>query len=124
MKLFLKAVPAGVLGVIPSLAYAQAAAGDMAAFQQAAAAQQHSGMNPFGAIAGLGMVLPSVILGALLIAFGQVFLAIRETAINTRQAGDPRGQYGTLQKVAGLVTVLGWIVIVVGVVAGVMALFR
>ncbi len=122
MKIWFKTVCVGLLGVMPSLAFAQA---DAAAFPQAAAAQAPmASMNPMGALAGLTALLSSVIIGVLMIAFGQVFLAIRETAINTRQPGDTRGEYVTLQKVAGFVTVLGWIVIAVGVAAAVMAFFR
>ena len=70
---------------------------------------------------GALVVLWSVVLGLSIIAFGQLLLAIREIALNTRkdEAKPHHGHYSVLLVVAKVNNVLGWIVLIAGVIAGV-----
>ncbi len=71
-------------------------------------------------ILGIGVLMGGVIMGLGIIAAGEIFLAIREIALNTRQAVIPEGldtyssHYRVLGFVAGLNKVLGWAIVVVG----------
>ena len=71
-------------------------------------------------ILGMGVLMGGVIMGLGIIAAGETLLAIREVALNTRQAVIPQGldtyssHYPVLGFVAGLNKVLGWVVVVVG----------
>lgn len=65
----------------------------------------------------LSTVLVSLILGASIIASGQLFLAIREIALNTRKENDGnKHKYGVLETVAKINNFLGWVVIAVGLI--------
>jgi hypothetical protein len=69
---------------------------------------------------GAGVVLWSVVLGLSIIAFGQLMLAIREIALNTRKdEGKLHGHYAVLLVVAKINNILGWILLVLGVAAGI-----
>jgi hypothetical protein len=70
-------------------------------------------------IVGAFIVLYTVILGLAIIAFGQLLLAIREIAFNTRKEGAKTPHYEVLLIVAKINNILGWILIVVGVAAGI-----
>ena len=76
---------------------------------------------PLGQILfGVGVVLWSVVLGFSIIAFGQIMLAIREIALNTRKDETKHhSRYAILLLVAKINNILGWVVIVLGVVAGI-----
>jgi hypothetical protein len=72
-------------------------------------------------IVGGAVLLWSVVVGLSVIAFGQLLLAIREIALNTRK-DEPKphhGHYVILLTVARINNVLGWIVLVLGVAAGI-----
>ncbi len=76
-------------------------------------------------ILGMGVLMGGLIMGLGLITAGETFVAIREIALNTRQAVIPQGldtyssHYRVLGFVAGLNKVLGWAVVVVGMGAAV-----
>jgi len=70
-------------------------------------------------IVGIVTILWSVILGLAVIAFGQLLLAIREIALNTRKEGTAHPHYEILLIMAKVNNVLGWIFLVVGVAAGI-----
>jgi hypothetical protein len=74
-------------------------------------------LNPilFGAI----IVLYSVVLGLAIVAFGQILLAIREIAFNTRKEGVKIPHYEVLLIMAKINNLLGWIVLVAGVLIGI-----
>ena len=69
-------------------------------------------------IVGGVIILWAVIVGLAVIAFGQVLLAIREVAHNTRKEGGHGPHYNVLLVMAKINNVLGWIVLVLGVVLG------
>jgi len=67
------------------------------------------------------IVLPIALLfasiGLTVIASGQVFLAIRETALNTRkEESDEKAEYKILFTVARLNNLVGWLIIIFGVI--------
>jgi hypothetical protein len=70
-------------------------------------------------IVGIVLVLWSVIIGLAVIAFGQLLLAIREVAHNTRKEGVHGAHYNILLIVAKINNLLGWLVIGLGVILGV-----
>jgi hypothetical protein len=74
-------------------------------------------LNPilFGAI----IVLYSVVVGLAIVAFGQILLAIREIAFNTRKEGVKTPHYDVLLIMAKINNLLGWIVLVAGVLIGI-----
>jgi len=74
-------------------------------------------LNPI--LVGAIIVLYSVILGLAIIAFGQILLAIREIAFNTRKEGIKTPHYEILLIMAKINNLLGWIVLAVGVVIGI-----
>jgi hypothetical protein len=68
---------------------------------------------------GIVLVLWSAIIGLAVIAFGQLLLAIREVAHNTRKEGVHGAHYNILLIVAKINNLLGWLVIGLGVILGV-----
>ena len=70
-------------------------------------------------IVGIVLVLWSAIIGLAVIAFGQLLLAIREVAHNTRKEGVHGAHYNILLIVAKINNLLGWLVIGLGVILGV-----
>lgn len=67
----------------------------------------------------LFIVLVSTVLGATTIASGQLFLAIREIALNTRKEDDEKKpNYLVLETVARLNNLLGWLIIIGGILFG------
>lgn len=79
-------------------------------------------MGPIGPtelIIGLPVLLFILVIGLSIIASGQVFLAIRETAINTRkEESEETSQYKVLFTVAKFNNVIGWLIIIFGILAG------
>jgi len=71
-------------------------------------------------LVGLAVVLWSLVVGLSIVAFGQILLAIREIALNTRkeEAKHHHGHYSILLVMAKINNILGWIIVAVGVLAG------
>jgi len=71
-------------------------------------------------LVGLVIVLWSLVIGLSIVAFGQILLAIREIALNTRkeEAAHHHGHYSILLVMAKINNILGWIIVVAGVLAG------
>ncbi len=55
--------------------------------------------------------IPFMLVGFFIIASAQVYLAIRETALNSRINDESAGGYGILKFVAMLFTIFGWIIV-------------
>jgi hypothetical protein len=70
-------------------------------------------------VLGIAAILYAVILGLAIIAFGQLLLAIREVAHNTRKDGVHGAHYNILLLVAKINNLLGWIFLVLGVALGI-----
>jgi len=72
-------------------------------------------------VLGLLIILWSVVVGLSIIAFGQILLAVREIALNTRkdEAAHHHGHYAILLVMAKVNNVLGWILLAVGVAIGI-----
>jgi hypothetical protein len=70
-------------------------------------------------IVGIVLLLWAVIMGLAIIAFGQLLLAIREVAFNTRKDGVHGAHYNILLIVAKINNLLGWLVLGLGVILGV-----
>jgi hypothetical protein len=70
-------------------------------------------------VVGVVTILWSVIMGLAVIAFGQLLLAIREIALNTRKEGTAHPHYEILLIMAKINNILGWVLLVVGVALGV-----
>ncbi len=70
-------------------------------------------------VVGVVTILWSVIMGLAIIAFGQLLLAIREIALNTRKEGTAHPHYEILLIMAKINNVLGWVFLVLGVALGV-----
>ncbi len=70
-------------------------------------------------VEGIVIGLWGLVLGLAVIAFGQLLLAIREIALNTRKEGKVHPHYGILLVSAKINNVLGWIVLVLGVAIGI-----
>ncbi len=70
-------------------------------------------------IMGIVLLLWSAICGLAIIAFGQLLLAIREVAHNTRKEGVHGAHYNILLVVAKINNLLGWLVIGLGVISSV-----
>ena len=63
------------------------------------------------------IILLFLVIGLGIIASGQVFLAIREIALNTRKEdSDKLTSYGALFTVAKINNFLGWLIIIIGIV--------
>ena len=60
-----------------------------------------------------------MIVGLAVIAFGQILLAVREIAFNTRKEGVKHPHYEILLIMAKINNVLGWIILVLGVIGGI-----
>jgi hypothetical protein len=70
-------------------------------------------------IVGTVIILWSIIVGLAVIAFGQLLLAIREIAFNTRKEGSKVPHYEILLIMAKINNILGWLFLILGVAAGV-----
>jgi hypothetical protein len=70
-------------------------------------------------IVGLVIILYAAIVGLMIIAFGQVLLAIREIALNTRKEPVKHPHYEILLIMAKVNNILGWIILVLGVIGGI-----
>jgi hypothetical protein len=70
-------------------------------------------------IVGAVVVLWSVVVGLAVIAFGELLLAFREIAFNTRKTDAKTPHYEILLIMAKVNNLLGWIFLVVGVIAGI-----
>jgi hypothetical protein len=70
-------------------------------------------------IVGAFIILYAVIVGFAVIAFGQLLLAIREIAFNTRKDDGKHPHYEILMLMAKINNILGWVLIVVGVIGGI-----
>jgi hypothetical protein len=75
-------------------------------------------------ILGGAIILWSLVIGLAVIAFGQVMLAIREVALNTRKGDEKAPHYEILLIAAKINNLLGWILLVAGVVAGVYVMIK
>jgi hypothetical protein len=67
-------------------------------------------------IVGIVLLLWSAIMGLAIIAFGQLLLAIREVAHNTRKEGVHGAHYNILLIVAKINNLLGWLVLGLGLI--------
>ncbi len=81
-------------------------------------------MTTSNLIVGGAIILWSLVVGLAVIAFGQVMLAIREIALNTRKGEDKTPHYEILLIAAKINNLLGWILIVAGVVLGVYTMIK
>ena len=79
-------------------------------------------MPAAGFLGAIGIIMGSVLMGLVIIGYGNIMLAIRETALNTRKQENPN-QYKGLEIIGVLIGVFGWIVIIGGVVLGGLTLF-
>jgi hypothetical protein len=70
-------------------------------------------------IVGVATILWSAIMGFAIIAFGQILLAIREIALNTRKEAAAHPHYEVLLIMAKINNILGWIFLVLGVALGI-----
>jgi hypothetical protein len=72
-------------------------------------------------VLGLLIVLWAVVVGLMVVAFGQILLAVREIALNTRreEAKHHQGHYSILLVMAKVNNVLGWILLAAGVAIGI-----
>ena len=70
-------------------------------------------------VVGVVTILWSVIMGLAIIAFGQLLLAIREIALNTRKEATAHPHYEILLIMAKINNVLGWVFLVLGVALGI-----
>jgi hypothetical protein len=70
-------------------------------------------------VVGVVTILWSVIVGLAIIAFGQLLLAIREIALNTRKEGTAHPHYEILLIMAKINNILGWLLLIQGVAAGI-----
>jgi hypothetical protein len=75
-------------------------------------------------ILGGAIILWSFVVGLAVIAFGQVMLAIREIAINTRKGDEKTPHYEVLLIAAKINNLLGWILIVAGLALGVYTMIK
>lgn len=70
-------------------------------------------------VIGIVIILWTAILGLAIIAFGQIMLAIREVAQNTRKEGSHGPHYNILLVVAKINNLLGWLVLGLGLAFGI-----
>jgi hypothetical protein len=73
-------------------------------------------------ISFFAILLISFVIGGSIVASGQVFLAIREIALNTRNGEDEKNgkpKYGMLETMARINNFLGWIIIIFGLILAV-----
>jgi len=70
-------------------------------------------------VIGIVIILWTAILGLAIIAFGQLILAIREVAQNTRKEGGHGPHYNILLVVAKINNLLGWLVLGLGLAFGI-----
>lgn len=75
-------------------------------------------------ILGGAIILWSLVVGLAVIAFGQVMLAVREIAINTRKTDAKTPHYEVLLIAAKINNLLGWILLVAGVILGVYTMIK
>jgi len=68
---------------------------------------------------GIVIIIYTAILGLAIIAFGQLLLAIREVAHNTRKEGAHGAHYNILLIVAKINNLLGWLVLGLGLILGI-----
>ncbi|MDD8027127.1 MAG: hypothetical protein PHI34_11485 [Acidobacteriota bacterium] len=70
-------------------------------------------------ILGIAIILWSIILGMAIIAFGQLLLAFREMAHNTRKEGVHGPHYNILLVMAKVNNLLGWVMLAAGLAFGI-----
>jgi hypothetical protein len=74
-----------------------------------------SGFGPIIFIAGIILAIVMILIGLFILARADFFLAVRETAINTRKTNEGPS-YNGLKLASILSIIFGWIVIVLGIV--------
>jgi hypothetical protein len=74
-------------------------------------------------LVGIVLLLWTAVMGLAIIAFGQLLLAIREVAFNTRKEGVHGAHYNILLVVAKINNLLGWLVLGLGVIFGLYMIF-
>jgi hypothetical protein len=70
-------------------------------------------------VMGVAIILWSAIVGMAIIAFGQLLLAIREMAHNTRKEGAHGPHYNILLLMAKINNLLGWLMLGLGLAFGI-----
>jgi hypothetical protein len=70
-------------------------------------------------ILGGAIILWSLVVGLAIIAFGELLLAIREIAMNTRKEGVKTPHYEILMIMAKINNFLGWVLLVAGLALGI-----
>jgi hypothetical protein len=70
-------------------------------------------------VIGIAVILWSIIAGLAIIAFGQLLLAFREMAHNTRKEGVHGAHYNILLLMAKINNLLGWVVLAAGLAFGI-----
>jgi hypothetical protein len=75
-------------------------------------------------ILGGAIILWSLVVGLAVIAFGQVMLAIREIAFNTRKSDEKTPHYEILLIAAKINNLLGWLLLVAGLALGVYTMIK
>jgi hypothetical protein len=70
-------------------------------------------------VLGIAVILWSIIFSMAIIAFGQLLLAFREMAHNTRKEGAHGPHYNILLLMAKINNLLGWVVLAAGVAFGI-----
>lgn len=85
-------------------------------YAQAQPPSRGVGVNLYALIIMLLLWVFFAAIGLTIIASGQVFLAIREIAINTRkEESKETSQYRALLTIAKLNNIIGWIIIISGI---------
>ena len=70
-------------------------------------------------VMGIAIILWSAIVGMAIIAFGQLLLAIREMAHNSRKEGVHGPHYNILLLMAKINNLLGWLMLGLGLAFGI-----
>jgi hypothetical protein len=71
----------------------------------------------YGIMGAILTVAGAIVIGIPMIAFGQLLLVFREVALNTRSSESTiTTQYRTLESLAALLAVIGWIILIGGIV--------
>jgi len=74
-------------------------------------------MPTFGLFAAIAVIVCAALVALALIGTGELLLAIREIALNTRKE-ENKNQYRSIKSIAILYNFAGWLILSVGILIG------
>jgi uncharacterized membrane protein YedE/YeeE len=79
-------------------------------------------MFDFGLLISILIIVGAFMVGIIIIGFGELLLAAREIALNTRKESEEKTQYKSLKITAIIISCLGYFIIGIGAFIGIVGI--